>query len=172
VVISEAEEARQQAHARLVGELQKIMGPTAVPVTQYGDPYATERLAQQVRDAVPPAPLPPSSEVRLLSRVNAMQQSVSQLVNTARGLGIKVGLPNVVSGTDPLAALQQLNKFHEDLERTVEYHRSTTKEQRRIDDLWRWNQRLEKRVDALASAMSAIADLMPHLITKPQDEVR
>jgi hypothetical protein len=170
-VISEAAAARQLAYDRVKAELQKI-DPKAIPVAKPTDAFAIGRVAQQVRDTVEPAPLPPSSEVRLLSRVSAMQGSCAELVNTARGLGIKVGLPNVVSGTDPLTALQQLNKFHQDLERTVEYHRSTTKEQRRIDDLWRWNQRLEKRVDALASAMSAIADLMPHLITKPQDEVK
>jgi hypothetical protein len=170
VVISEAAAARQLAYDRVVAELQKI-DPKAIPVAKPDEAFAIGRVAQQARDAVEPAPLSPSSEVRLLSRVNAMQQGVSQLVNTARGLGIKVGLPKL-EGADPLAHLQFLNEFHDKLERTVEYYRSTSKEQRRIDELWRWNQRLEKRVDALASAMSAIADLMPHLITKPQDEVQ
>jgi hypothetical protein len=161
---SEAMEARQAAYDRAVEALHRV-NPKLKPVAEPDEVFAIPRVSEQARRAVEPKPLPPSSEARLYARASAMQNSVAELVARAKRLGIKAELPKI-EGNDPLEQLQRLNAAHDRIEKQLEYVASTTKEQRRIDELWRWNQRLEKRVDALASAMSAIAELLPHLLPK------
>jgi hypothetical protein len=163
-MISKAAAARQLAYDRAVAELHKI-DPKAIPIAKPNEVYAIARVAQQVRDTASPEPLAPSSEARLLSRANAMQGSCAALANTARGLGIKVSLPKIET-TDPLAALQTLNAFYDWLEKRVEYYRSTTPQDRKIDELASRVGLLEKRMDAMANAMAAINQLLPHLMPK------
>lgn len=168
MTISEAAAARRLAYDRVVGELQKI-DPKAIPITKPTDVYAIERVAEQARQAVPPEPLPESSEVRLLSRCSAMQGSCAELVGAARRLGIKVELPKI-SDTDPFAQLQALNEFHDLLEKQITYVNETTKEQRAIDQLRRQVHKLEARMGALGSALSSLNELLPHLMPGRHDD--
>jgi hypothetical protein len=161
---SETAAQRQAAYDKALKKLHDVI-PGAVPVARLDEAFAIPRVAEQARQAVPPEPLPPSSEVRLLSRVSAMQGSVSELVARAKRLGIKCELPKL-KDPDPLAQLQALNDFHDKLERKIEYFNSTTKEQRAIDELRQQVWRIERRLDAMAVALKSFGDLVALLMPK------
>ena len=96
-----------------------------------------------------------------------MQGSCAELVGRAKRLGIKTEMPKV-SDADPLAALQLWNKFHDDLEKEIEYFQTYNQEQRAIDTLWKQSARdarrldaIEKRLDAMASALTSFCRSAP-----------
>jgi hypothetical protein len=134
----------------------------AVPVAQPGDVGAIARVSQQVRETEPPKEAPPSPERMLHSRASNMQGAVAELVAKAKRKGINTELP-VIAETDLGARLQKLNAFHDQLERTVAYFDSTSKEQRAIDSIGNRVVKLEKRSDTVEEALRALAKLMPSL---------
>jgi hypothetical protein len=169
---SETAAQRQAAYDAAVKKLHDI-NPKLAPVAKIEDAFSIPRVAQQAREAVAPEPLPPSSEIRLLSRASAMQNSCADLVGRAKRLGIKTELPKV-SDADPLATLQLLNKFHDDLEKQIEYFQTYSQEQRAIDTLWKQAARdakrldaIEKRLAAMSAALGSISELLPHLLPAP-----
>jgi hypothetical protein len=91
-----------------------------------------------------------------------MQDAVATLVAKAKRKGIPAELPS--DKGDLGARLQMLNALFDSLEKKIAYHEGTTQEQQAIDELGTRIQRLEKRADAIATAMAAIKELLPHLM--------
>jgi hypothetical protein len=170
MTISDAAAARQLAYDRVVGELQKI-DPKAIPIAKPDEAFAIGRVAQQAREAVPPAEPKASPERMLSSRVNNMWNAVAELVAKAKRTGIKVEFPPIKQSDDLGYQLQVLNEAHNRIEKSIEYFANTTPEQRmietlrqRVKKLEERNKRADARIDAMASALSAVSDLLPHLL--------
>ena len=159
---SEAADRRQAAYDNCVATLHRL-DPKAVPVARPDEAFAIPRVAEQARQATNPAPPAPSPERMLIGRVSAMQDAVANLVAKAKRMGIPAELPS--DKGDLGERLQILVALFDSLEKKIAYHDGTTKEQRAIDTLVKQVQRLEKRVDAIATAMAAIKDLLPHLMS-------
>ena len=160
---SEAAQNRQDAYDRTVAALRAV-NPKIAPIAKLGEPYAIERVSQQVRDTSPPAPAAQSPERMLISRVSAMQNSCASLVADAKRKGIPVEWPPTKEGDDLGYRLQTLNAFHDQLESKIAYYNRTTQEQRAIDVLGRKIIHIEKKIAAMAQAMASLAELVPLLM--------
>lgn len=160
---SEAAQNRQTAYDRTVAALRAV-NPEAVPIAKLVEPFAIERVAQQVRDTEPPKLPPLSPEHMLVGRVSAMQNSCASLVADAKRKHIPVEWPAIKEGDDLGLRLQTLNEFHDKLESKIAYYNSTTQEQRAIDVLGNKVIRLEKKIAAMAQAMASVAELVPLLM--------
>jgi hypothetical protein len=159
--MSEAADRRLAAYDGCISALHRL-DPKAVPVARPDEAFAIPRVAEQARQATNPAPPAPSPERMLHSRVSAMQDAVATLVAKAKRKGIPAELPS--DKGDLGARLQMLNALFDSLEKKIAYHEGTTQEQQAIDELGTRIQRLEKRADAIATAMAAIKELLPHLM--------
>jgi outer membrane murein-binding lipoprotein Lpp len=164
-MISEAAQRRQDAYDNAVAALHRV-NPKAVPVARPSDAFAIPLVAQQARDASPPALPAPSPEHMLIGRVNAMQNACASLFADAKRKGIRVEWPAIKD--DLGLRLQTLNAFHDQLEKKIEYHNNTTPERRAIDTLNNKVARLENRVDAMTTAMTSLADLIPLLMKQAE----
>lgn len=160
---SEAAQARQTAYDRTVAALRAV-NPEAVPIAKLVEPFAIERVAQQVRDTEPPKLPPLSPEHMLVGRVSAMQNSCASLVADAKRKHIPVEWPAIKEGDDLGLRLQTLNAFHDQLESKIAYYNNTSPERRAIDNLGHRVIRLEKQIAAMAQAMASLAELVPLLM--------
>ena len=162
---SDAAAARSAAYENAVAALRKI-NPKAVPVAKIEDAFSIPRVAEQARQAVAPPSRAASPEAMLHSRISNMENAVSVLVAEAKRKGIKAQLPPANGDGDLGARLQMLNAMHDKLEKDINYFNNTTREQRAIDSLGFRVQRIEKRIDAIATAMAMLNELLPHLISR------
>jgi hypothetical protein len=163
----------QAAYDRAVEALHRVT-PKIAPVAKPTDAFAIPLVSQQAREAVAPDPAPASPERMLSSRVNNMWNAVADLVAKAKRKGIKVEFPPIKQSDDLGYQLQVLNEAHDRIEKSIEYFANTTPEQRMIETLRQRvikseerSKRTDARMDAIASAMSAVSDLLPHLMPAP-----
>jgi hypothetical protein len=162
---SESAAQRQKAYDDAVAALHRV-APKIAPVAKPDEAFAIPRVAQQAREAVAPPPPPASPERMLHGRVSNMWNAVAELVAQAKRKGIEVEFPTIKQSDDLGYQLQVLNEAHDRLEKQIEYFDSTTKEQRAIDQLRRQGQRIEKRLDAMAAALTSFSELLSHLMSK------
>lgn len=167
---SEAAEARRVAYDRAVKAIRRV-DPKAAPVAGIADVCGIPRVVEQARRTVAPPDLAPSSEQTLRARVSRMQNDVAHLVAKARRAGVPAELPVFGEGEDdPLQQLQKLNGLHDALEKRIRYFDTTTQEQRAIDDLRAHSDRLDKRLDAIAAALTSLSGLLPLLMPAKASE--
>jgi hypothetical protein len=163
---SEAAQKRQDAYDNAVAALHRV-NPNAVPIAKLTDVSPIARVSQQVRDTSPPAATAASPEAMLSGRVSNMQNACATLVAEAKRKGIAIDWPAATKeGVELGTRLQALNAFHDAVERRITYFKTTTQEQRAIDNLGERVVRNEKRLDAIATAIAALSDLLPLLMGK------
>jgi hypothetical protein len=131
---STAEQVRRDVYDQAVAALHRA-DPNAVPVAQFGDPYAIPMVSNQARNTAAPADPASSPEGMLFERVHNMQGAISKLVAEAKRNAVPVSTPPKISGDDLRGTLRALNDYHDRLEKKVTYYSQTTREQRAIDQL-------------------------------------